>query len=541
MKIQKIIYLLATVFLFNISVFAQKDEVRNIIKQRVESGIDSKSVAAAGIVLFSQNELPKFYSKQDFIPAWDKKKNVDELLSSLNSSYLEGLLPNDYHLTKIKALQNKRLNSEEEADLDMLLTDALLMYASHLIQGKVVQSRIRPGWDISTNRHPTNADSLLANSLKNGNIKEDLEKLKPQNFMYHHLKVGLKHYREIAKNGGWPEIQGGMVMKKGSTEERVLTIRKYLSITGDLDSYDGTNNNFDEELESAVKQFQFRHNITQDGVIGKGTLEQMNVTVEKRIDMIRINLERARWVMHQLESDFLVVNIAGFNIRRVTNEEVVFFSRVIVGKLHHESPIFKARLTYFVLNPTWTIPYSIATKETLPKLQKNPNYLAEKNMEIMDRSGKVLDPATIDFSKYSKHNFPFTVRQKAGPHNALGQVKFIFPNQYAVYVHDTPARSLFSLEDRAFSHGCIRLDKKWELLLNLTDDPDVWNMNKINEILKTGKTTNVNLKHPIDIVILYWTAGADKEDKLYFDKDVYDRDPEVLEALDAAVQLKASK
>ncbi len=541
MKSRKIIFLLLTAFLFNFSVYSQKEEVKQLIKQRVASGIESKSVAAAGIVLFSQNELPKFYTSQDFAPVWNDKKNVDDLLVSLKYSYLEGLIPNDYHLKKIEALQNKKLNSEEKADLDMLMTDALLMYASHLIIGKVDQSKIRPGWDMPLNKLPVNVDSLLTLSLKQNNIKEDLESLKPQNFMYDYLKTGLEKYKGIARKGGWPEIQGGMVMKKGVAEDRVLTLRKYLSITGDLDSYDETNNNFDDELENAVKQFQFRHNMTQDGVVGKGTLEQMNITVEQRIDMIRINLERARWVLHHLDSDFLVVNIAGFNIRRVTNDEVVFFSRVIVGKLHHESPIFKARLTYFVLNPTWTVPYSIATKETLPKLQKNPGYLADKNMEIMDRSGKVLDPSTIDFSQYSRNNFPFTVRQKAGPHNALGQVKFIFPNQYSVYVHDTPARSLFGREDRAFSHGCIRLDKKWELLLNLTDDPDEWNMAKINEVLKSGKTTNVNLKHPIDIVILYWTAGADKQDKLYFDKDVYDRDPEVLQALDAPVHFKASK
>ena len=308
-----------------------------------------------------------------------------------------------------------------------------------------------------------------------------------------------------------------------------------------MDSYDETNNNFDDEVEDGVKQFQFRHNLNQDGVVGKETLALMNVPVEKRIEMIRISLERARWVMHNLEDDYLVVNIAGFNIRRVTNEEVVFYSRVIVGRNHHESPIFKGKMTYFVLNPTWTLPYSIATKETLPKLQKDPSYLAKKNMEIMDRSGKVLDPSTIDFSQYSRHNFPFTIRQKAGPHNALGEVKFMFPNPYAVYLHDTPARSLFGREDRAFSHGCIRLDKKWELLMNLTNEPDVWNMEKINSIIQSRKTTQVNLKHPITILILYWTAGADKEDRLYFDKDVYNRDAVVLKALDTPVHFKVAE
>jgi murein L,D-transpeptidase YcbB/YkuD len=257
----------------------------------------------------------------------------------------------------------------------------------------------------------------------------------------------------------------------------------------------------------------------------------MNVSVEDRIAMIRVNLERARWIMHKLEPDFLVVNIAGYNIRRITHGETVYYSNVIVGKKYHQSPVFKGEMIYFVINPTWTVPYSIATKETLPKLKKDPGYLADKNMVIMDRNGKILDPNTIDFSQYSRGNFPFTVRQEPGPHNALGEVKFIFPNKYSVYLHDTPGRSLFSREDRAFSHGCIRLEKKWELLMSLMDDP-AWNMDKINSILATHETTTVKLKEPIDILILYWTAGADQEARLFFNRDVYSRDAALLKALD---------
>jgi murein L,D-transpeptidase YcbB/YkuD len=535
MKFQKLTIFLAVSLLFGLTLHAQKEEVKQLIKQRVEAGIDSKTVSVNGRVLFSQNVLPGFYTNRDFSPAWDDENNANDLLVSLKYAYLEGLTPDDYHLKKIEELRNKKRSNEEDADLDMLQTDALLMYASHLILGKVNQSKIRPGWDMPVNKLPLNVDSLLTLSLKQNSIKEDLEALKPQNFMYKHLKTGLEHYKEIARKGGWPYIPGGVGLKKGMTEDRIITLRKYLYITGDLATLDETNNLFDEDVELAVKQFQFRHNLNKDGVIGKETLAVMNVPVEKRIDMIRVSLERARWVMQQLEDDYLVVNIAGFNIRRVTNEETVFYSRVIVGKHHHESPIFKGKMIYFELNPTWTLPYSIATKETLPKLKKNPNYLAEKHIEIMDRNGKILNPKTIDFNQYSRNNFPFILRQKAGPHNALGQVKFIFPNQYAVYLHDTPARSLFDREDRAFSHGCIRLDKKWELLMNLMNEPYVWNMDKINEILQSGKTTRVNLKKPIDIVILYWTAGADKQDRLYFNEDVYDRDADVLKALDSPV------
>ncbi len=517
--------------------------VEQIITNRINAGDEAGSVSADGIILNAQDVLSNYYELNEYKPAWKNKKDFKEVISILQDSYNEGLLPDDYHMSNINRLISETKANPDPyklADLDLLITDGLLLYASHLIMGKVDQSKIRTGWDVQPNKLPGNGDSLLYLTLAHKDLTAVINSLKPDNFMYRHLRKGLKHYREIAKNGGWPQIPDGDVLKPGAKDERVLTITKYLKIVGDLpeDVVSSNDNIYNSTVVEAVKKFQFRHNLNQDGVIGKGTLTAMNVTVEQRIAEIRVNMERARWVIHHLPNDFLVVNIAGFNIRRLRNDSIIYYSRVIVGRHYHESPIFKGKLRYIILNPTWTLPYSIATKETLPKLQRDPGYLEKKNMIIMDRSGKVLDPSTIDFNKLSAGNFPYTLRQKAGPHNALGEVKFIFPNKYSVYLHDTPARSLFANEDRAFSHGCIRLDKKWELFLSLVDEPDVWNMEKINEVLASEKTTRVNLKNPIDIILLYWTAGADKADKLYFNKDVYQRDPAVLSELNKSVVFK---
>lgn len=524
--------------LFNKFIFSQNAPSELIIENRVEAGLDNKPVFAQNTVLNSQVEISNFYSKRNYHLAWDDKMNREDLISSLEASNEEGLLPGDYHLDAIKSLISKsgykELSDLDLADLDLLLTDAMILYASHLISGKVDQSELRTEWDLEKNKGPEDPYSLLTVTLENRQIKQILEDLKPKSYLYDHLKVKLKDYRELEKLGGWNSIPEGETLKKGMTNERIVDIRKYLIITKDLST--GTNQDkplFDEELELAVKRFQYRHNLTQDGAIGKGTLAQMNISIEDRIDMIRINLERARWVLNQPGDDFLIVNIAGFNIRRIKKGEVVYESRVIVGKNHKESPIFKDAVQYIVFNPTWTLPYSIATRETLPKLKNDPGYLAAKQMEIMDRNGKILDPNSIDFNKYSSKNFPFIIRQKAGPHNALGQVKFIFPNKYAVYLHDTPSRGLFNREDRAFSHGCIRLEDKWDLVMSLMNEPDVWNMDKINQIVDSGKTTQVNLKTPVDIYILYWTAGVDRDKNLYFERDVYNRDASVLKALEA--------
>jgi len=530
---------IALLVLFAMSTsFAQDiEEIKKEIQERIENGIQQGGIAIGDIYLFNQTTLAHYYIDNGFDPVWEDERHINEFIEIIQGSYEVGLLPEDYHVERLKALvaevKNGTATADVYADIDLLMSDGISLYANHLNYGKVMQSDLRKTWDVPDNPMPENPEELFREAFTSNNLLAHFDAMGPQHFMYAHLKKGLKKYRTIAENGGWPTIPEGETLKKDMTGDRVATMRERLKATGDLDKTVVENEElFDEALEVAVKIFQARHNLNQDGAVGKGTLGQMNVPVEKRIDQIRINLERARWVMHKLEPDFLVVNIAGFNIRRVTHDEIVYYSPVIVGKTYHQSPIFKAKMTYIVINPTWTIPYSIATKETLPKLQKDPGYLADKNMIIMDRSGKKLDPYSIDFSKYSRSNFPFTVRQEAGPHNALGEVKFIFPNAYSVYVHDTPARSLFNREERAFSHGCIRLQKKWELLMSLMDEPEVWNMDKINAVLATGKTTNVNLPTPIDILILYWTAGADKEDRIFFNEDIYKRDPAVLAELD---------
>ena len=526
---------LSLLILIGCTTLGISQNVSQIIQNKIESGVETKKITADGTVLFSQTVLPAFYEDNGYQPVWRENRVVNELITILESSYFEGLTPEDYHLERIKLLLDetkKSKNTEQFADLDLLMSDAILLYSAHLIAGKVNQSKIRKGWNVPSNKLPENGAKLLEKALSVDNIMEAVNALKPDNFMYLHLKKGLANYREIEKAGGWKKVTTDKVLKLDVKDPSVLDLRKYLKITGDLPVNIVAENDsvYDENVENAVKHFQFRHNLTQDGVVGKGTLATINVPVKQRIDALRINLERARWVMHHLEDDFMVANIAGYNLRRITNDSVMFYSKIIVGKHYHETPIFKNKIKYIVLNPTWTLTHSIAIKETLPKLKKDPKYLAKHNMIIMNYSGKVIDPSTLDFKKMSSRDFHYVVRQNAGPNNSLGQVKFIFPNSYSVYIHDTPARSLFNREKRAFSHGCLRLDKKWDLFFSLVDDSE-WTQERLDEVLKSGKTTRVNLKNPIDVVILYWTAGADKQNNLYFDEDIYDRDPAVLTEL----------
>ncbi len=530
--------LLLIFFLPVVLLHAQDLSVEGILEDKILAEETQGTIIVEGIELFSQVELPKFYTNREFELAWTSQKNKRDLIESLESSYDEGLSPEDYHLDRIRKLMAKsdkaKLSKTETAEFDLLMTDALILYASHLLDGKLEQSDIRKKWDVERNSGPANPDSLLTITLHNQNIKQVLEDFKPHHYMYNLMKFHLKRLRKESAEGGWPRVSDGEVLKPGDTAARVSEIRKYLLAVGDLkESLVENKNIFDKDLEEGVKKFQWRHKLTQDGIIGKGTVEQMQVPVEDRIDMLLLNLERTRWIFHQPDEDFLLVNIAGFHVKRFTNRKEVFNSRAIVGKYHKESPIFKGVMEYIVINPTWTLPYSIATHETLPNLKKDPGYLEEKHMEVMDSKGKILDPSSIDWNQYSSGNFPFIIRQKAGPWNALGEVKFIFPNKYAVYLHDTPSRGLYNQQDRAFSHGCIRTEDKWGLLMSLMNDPEVWNMEKINKILESGETTKINLPKPINIYLIYLTAAVDQDNNLMFMKDVYKRDAAVLKALKA--------
>lgn len=518
----------------------------DLIKKIIVSDTLTKSVSINKEVLFSQKSLPKFYQRIDYALAWEDYRNRADLLECIEKSYTDGLLPSDYHLEKIKLLINKKyeaLSEEERVYLDLYLTDAVLLLGSHFRMGKVDQKTLRTEWDIEHYKAPAKVDSLLVEALLVRGIKSGLEKVKPKHPMYGKLKEKLIELYALKEQGGWNKVIGFEdKIEVGDSSTAIPSIIKRLQVTGEFKGNFPTDSlRYGDGLKKAVMLFQKKHNLTADGIIGKGTVEQMNIPVEKRIETIKVNLERFRWVLDENLDDFLAVNIAGFKVYRYTHNKIVFESRVIVGKYHKESPIFRDKMEYIILNPTWTLPYSIATHETLPRLKKNPGYLAAKHMEIMDRNGNVLNPYNIDFSQYSSGKFPFTIRQKAGPWNALGEVKFIFPNKYSVYLHDTPSRTLFDKQDRAFSHGCIRTEDKWGLLLNLMKPTGEWNMDRINTVLKSGETTRINLPKPIDILLLYFTASVDRNGNLNFNKDVYNRDAAVLKALNKPYQFKQAK
>ena len=310
---------------------------------------------------------------------------------------------------------------------------------------------------------------------------------------------------------------------------RVAALRARLAMTGDLEGpmEAVAPELFDAAVEEAVKRFQQRHGLDADGVVGRQTLAELNVPVEARIAQLRVNMERVRWIFRDLEPRFILVNIARYRVLLVENGEVVWSTRAVVGRPYRQTPLFRARMTYLEFNPTWTVPPTILREDLLPDIRRDPSVLQQRNMTVLDHQGRRVDPDTIDWSSTTARNFRYMIRQEPGPENALGQVKFMFPNQYHVYMHDTPARGLFRRAARGFSSGCIRLERPFELADILLAGTQ-WDAAAV----ASGRTRVVNLPQPITVLIIYGTA-VPEDGRIHFADDIYRRDARLLAALDA--------
>ena len=314
-------------------------------------------------------------------------------------------------------------------------------------------------------------------------------------------------------------------------DARVPIVRERLRITGDYQGPVSVSGNFyGPELEKAVRHFQERHSLEVDGRIGKATLAAMNVSAQERVAQIRVNLERMRWVSDKLPKDYLLVDIAAQRVELHREGQDVWRSKAIVGRPERPTPIFRDRIEYLEFNPTWTVPPTILKEDVVPKARQNPNAVRKKGLEIIDRRGNKVEPEAVDWN-VSPNNLPYTFRQPPGPKNALGQVKFMFPNQHSVYLHDTSDRQLFARANRTLSSGCVRVDKPIELAELLLNDPK-WNKEKFASVFESKRPSSVRLKQPLPVILSYWTAEADDKGQVHFRADFYGQDQPVLAALD---------
>jgi len=535
------------------------DQMTTAISNRLKTGQAPKSAGSSGETLSFPAELKIFYARRGFHPAWISNKGLlpaaTSLLDVLQKASRHGLQPEDYHLAPIKSLMPRRgilgskipLRFDNSVDLDFLLTDAFFLYASHLATGKVNPEQIKAQWFIRKRKLP-DLPRTLEKALQSGNPESLLESLAPSSSSYTRLMAALQKYRKIDEKGGWPVVPAGTSLKEGDRSEQVLLLRERLEIPGVFPFWEDNGNNegkylFDESLVQAVKAFQQRHGLTADGVVGPETLEIMNIPVAERISQIEVNLERRRWMPDALGDPVVIINIPEFMLRFIKNGKEVINSRIVVGKYASNTPAFDSRISHFILNPYWNVPRSIAAEEILPQIQKSEEYLIWEDMKVLsDSKGttKIVPPWTINWQRMTAGNFNYLIRQDPGPRNPLGRIKFVFPNSFDVYLHDTPARNLFEKTERSFSHGCIRVEHPIELAAFLMPGDPAKSENELQSAAEAGERKQIRLPRAVGIYILYFTAWVDADGTVQFRKDIYNHDAPLQDALRKAVALSGS-
>ena len=504
---------------------------------------------AAGEALVEPELVAKLYEAAGYRRIWTEQASVAALRTWITRAWEEGLDPGDYHQAALNALGQGPLDTvSQEVDLELLRTDAFVTLALHLRTGKADPSRLFAQWNYEPDLSDAPTTDEVLQRIRAGAVDAFLAEQLPQGSIYPRLRTALARLRNIRAAGGWEPIPKGPTLHPGDRDARVAKLRRRLEVTEELDEEHGLGDPefFDAALERAVRDFQRRHVLDADGVVGPATLAALNVPVERRIAQVRVNLERLRWVYHDLPQEFLGVDLAGFDLHLWKDHGPAWSSAVQVGKPFHQTPVFRDVITYVDINPTWTVPVSITRRELAPRLLEDPvGYLRRKNMELLTPGGRPVDPETVDWSEITPRNFPFVLRQRPGPENALGRIKFMFPNKYHVYLHDTPSKQLFSRTRRAFSHGCIRVEKPLELAeLLLAPNGPQWTRAYIRQLIDEGRTRRVTLKRPMPILILYLTAVPDlagDPDRIQFRPDFYERDAKVLHALEAPPQQKGPK
>lgn len=526
------------------STLAADRTLRETIQSRVAAIGAGETVTIGDSVLASRTLLPAFYAQRGYTPAWVNPDSVSQLLSAIEVIAGDGLVAADYHLDTLRQLheqQGNTLASDPElmADFDLLLTDSLIRLGYHLSFGKVDPEALDSNWNMIRYIDDLDELLLLGKAIDSGDVAQLIEQLRPQSSRYEQLRKALSKYRTYALLGGWQPIPPGPMLKTGTTGERVLALRARLVATGDLPTQDMFLPTFDDAVAAGVQRFQRRHGLVDDGRVGHKTLGELNIPVEARIDQIRANLERARWVLHDLPDTYIMVDIAGFSARFYRDNEVVWESRAQVGRPARESPVFRSTLTYLDINPTWTVPPTILDEDLLPELRADPGYLASRDMEVIDYDGNRIDPDKIDWHRYSGRTFPWLIRQQPGPNNALGRIKFMFPNRHSVYLHDTPSKSLFEKPERAFSSGCIRIEKPYDLAELLLAGNRGWNHGRLVKTINAQQTQTVNLAEPVTIIMLYWTVAVDDDGTVRFSRDIYERDKAIISGLDDTFSFRA--
>jgi murein L,D-transpeptidase YcbB/YkuD len=486
-----------------------------------------------------REQVRTFYQRRNQQPAWytdgRERPEAHQLVDFIAGLDAEGLTAADYRPQELAQALEKARRGEEGVrpeEVEVGLTWAALLAASDLHYGRVMPETVADRWLVR--REKVDLPAVLQKGLDGGKLVESLRALDPPHPQFAALLQALQRYRQIAIGGGWPVVPKGPVLKEGQTGDaaRLQALAKRLQAEGFLAAMPpgleaaapGSKAPYSRDLVEAVRNFQATRTVEVDGSLGPETQEELNVPVVSRLRQIAVNLERWRWVPDDFGPRAVVVNLPGYNLDVEEGGRQVMSMRVVVGEEGWETPVFADRIRYLVLNPYWNVPNGIFTKEILPELRKDPGYLYEHDMEVV--AGERDDSQVVSPSRVFEvgAGSGLRVRARPGEENPLGKVKFMFPNKYDIYLHDTPAQALFDEADRNASHGCIRVERPFELADYLMRDDPQWNGGQLRTAIDSGEQRDVKLPQPVPVYLLYFTAMPGADGGVAFYEDIYDLD-----------------
>lgn len=487
---------------------------------------------SATTAFHNPSKIVQFYKDRNFVPFWNKQELREDLYNNIENVEYEGLFYEDYHGEQIRTLLSK-LNSNSETDhlnTEILLTDSFISLANDLGKGKLDPTKIYDIWGTPTNK--VEPLELLRNISKGFDLNKVLDSLKPKHIVYLGLKNSLKEYRDkgFIENSS-TSIASGKMIRPGEKDERIKNITNRLFELGYYkNNPDSVNEVYSEKIEAALKDFQQDHGLQVDGFIGNTTIENLNLTREDRYHQLLVNLERWRWYPRDLGNHYVIINIPDYELNVVQENDTIQHHKTMVGTEARKTPVFSDKIDYIIYNPTWTIPPTIMKNDVIPGAAGDNNYLSRKGIKVYDHSGNEVDPSVINWNSSKARSYIY--RQPAGPTNPLGVVKIIYPNEYMIYLHDTPSKSLFTNNARAQSSGCVRVENVLNLTEHLLSDQEKYDSEKISEILESGETTQIPVTQNVNVHHFYWTAYQN-EDTTRFIDDIYDLDKKLWELLKA--------
>jgi L,D-transpeptidase YcbB len=525
----RMVWLAAVLVLSSAISASGQTEVQQALRLRLEDARGAARLDVGGNRVVDAGVIAEAYRQRGYAPLWTDDRRRERLYQSLQSLYEDGLDGRDCYSDELRRGSAGVRTAQALADEDLVHSLALLRAAHQLRFGRLDPVTLAPAFELSRPLYGSDA-STAARALLEADPVAALRRMRPDHFAYTGLVSALAALREAQRTGGWNPVPIRR-LALDSTGEAVIALRRRLVREGDLPGgADTMTAVFDSAVMRAVQAYQMRHALTPDGIVGPATHHELGVPLDGRIEQVRLNLERVRWHASHLGTTHIAVNAAAARVVLFRNGVVVTEARSIVGKPGTGTPAFTASLREIELNPTWTVPPGIVG-EVLASIRRDPDYLRRQGMRVIDRSGREVDRRNVDFRAYTGRTFPYVFRQDAGPLNPLGRIKFVLPNPHHVYLHDTPARQLFDMEQRTFSHGCIRVQNPVALAALVLADP-TWSEPALQRAIATGATRRIPLMTPMPVTVFYWTAAATDCGSLHFYRDVYGRDPALARALD---------